>query len=84
MIYQINLSSDAQRSLERMISSLRIRIERALESLEQNPFGGKKLHGEYKNCYSIRIWPYRVLYEIYKKHLIVNVIRIAHRKDVYR
>jgi len=56
----------------------------ALKDLESKPFQGKKLEDKLKNKYSVRIGVYRILYEIYKKELIILVISVGHRKDIYR
>jgi len=51
----------------------------AFEKLSLDPFIGKKLSGEFEGHYSVRVWPYRVVYKIYKNELLVLVIRIGHR-----
>lgn len=56
----------------------------ALMRLSRDPFVGKKLDGEYKGYWSIRVWPHRIVYQIFKNELIVYVVKIKHRKDVYR
>ena len=61
-----------------------IRIRTTLAALQFNPYIGKKLEGRYKNDYSIRVWPYRIIYTIKKKKLIVEVIEIEHRGGAYR
>ncbi len=59
------------------------RILQAKSKLEQNPLAGKKLTGKLEGQYSLRIWPYRIVYFInQEKDLIITDIR--HRKDVYR
>jgi mRNA interferase RelE/StbE len=59
-------------------------VARVLVSLKENPFSGKKLAGEFEDFYSVRVWPYRVIYTIVKKELVVLVVDIAHRKEAYR
>ncbi|MEX1112424.1 MAG: type II toxin-antitoxin system RelE/ParE family toxin [Candidatus Andersenbacteria bacterium] len=56
------------------------RLQAALESLQQDPQRGKHLGGRLKQHRSIRVWPYRILYKLEKKRLIVYVIRISHRQ----
>ena len=59
------------------------RIRDARSKLEQNPLAGKKLVGKLVGQYSLRIWPYRIVYFINdEKDIIITDIR--HRKDVYR
>lgn len=53
--------------------------------LGENPYppGTTKLSGS-ENAFRIRVGDYRILYEVFEEVLIVEVIRVAHRKDVYR
>ncbi|MEK7137370.1 MAG: type II toxin-antitoxin system RelE/ParE family toxin [Patescibacteria group bacterium] len=60
------------------------RILQALVSLETDPFRGKKLQGEFEGAWAIRVWPYRIIYTIEKELVTVTVVKIGHRKDVYR
>lgn len=50
---------------------------------DPRPTGVVKLAGD-DNLWRIRIGNYRVVYEIYDDQLIVLVLRVAHRKDIYR
>lgn len=60
------------------------RVARALDDLERDPFQGKSLRGELKKRYSYRVGSYRILYLIQHHRLVVIVIDIGHRRDVYR
>jgi len=82
-MYQIILSGKAKKSLKKIDPQDKPRILTALVRLRQNPFLGKKLSGEYKDCYSLRVWPYRIVYKIHKKRLLVLVVNIGHRGSVY-
>jgi mRNA interferase RelE/StbE len=62
---------------------MRPRVLQALEALASDPLLGKPLVGELKGLRSYRVWPYRILYEIRKRELIVLVVRIGHRQGVY-
>jgi mRNA interferase RelE/StbE len=75
----------ARRSLNRLPAKLRERILRALIRLEADPFVGdvRKLSGQ-RDTWRLRIGDYRVIYEIEGDRLLVLVIRIGHRRDVYR
>ncbi len=84
MSYLLVIEGKAKKELSKVPREYQQRIRLVLRSVASNPFEGKKLEGELKGKYSIRVWPYRIIYEIYEKHLIVSVIHIGHRKDVYR
>lgn len=83
-MFHLELSARFQKDFEKFNERWRGRIIRRLEVLKIDPFCGKKLHGDLSNIYAIRLWTYRILYSIEKKKLIVLVLSIGHRKDIYR
>ncbi|MEH2388914.1 MAG: type II toxin-antitoxin system RelE/ParE family toxin [Nostoc sp.] len=52
-------------------------------AIEPRPIGVKKLAGE-ESLYRIRVGGYRVIYQIFDNILLVNVIKVKHRREVYR
>lgn len=70
-----------------MPSKFKDRVSDALGLLEINPYSEllqvKKLKGE-ENLYRTRIGDYRIVYEVQKREVQVIVIKIGHRKEVYR
>ena len=60
------------------------RVEAAIDALASNPCppGCIKLHGEER--WHIRVGVYRIIYTIEDDRLIVTVVRVQHRRDVYR
>ncbi len=62
-----------------------VRVVAAIRELADNPYpqGVKKLAG-FDRTFRIRVGDYRVLYDIYENRLVIEIIRIRHRKDVYR
>lgn len=81
--YQVKLSRGAEKQLERIDQRYREKVEVVLELLADNPYRGKKLGGQYAGHYSIKVWPYRIVYTIKQKELWIVVVRIAHRQGVY-
>lgn len=59
------------------------KVYRKLSLLEENPFSGKKLGGELKGFYSLKAWPYRIIYFI-KRNGEVWVVHIPHRQGAYK
>lgn len=84
MSYSLFFKNTAAKSLKKLSKKDRQKVARVLVSLKENPFSGKKLAGEFEGFYSVRVWPYRVIYTIVKKELVVLVVDIAHRKEAYR
>ncbi|MEK7218735.1 MAG: type II toxin-antitoxin system RelE/ParE family toxin, partial [Patescibacteria group bacterium] len=73
-----------QKEAQQLTKKDRKRIAEAIRSLRSNPFQGKKLQGEHEGEWSIRVWPYRIIYTIEKAIVTVIVLRIGHRREVYR
>jgi len=84
-IYQIEWKKSALRELKRIDREFIPRIVAAVESLsiQSLPPGVRKLQGSLQT-YRIRVGNYRVIYKLYESRLIVEVVRVRHRKDVYR
>lgn len=85
MPYQVNLSRPAERQLARLERPAQERIGAALDRLAANPrpHGCTKLKG-LDEAYRIRVGDYRVVYSIQHRVMTVLVIRIGHRREVYR
>jgi len=86
-MYNIEISPDAGKFLSRLEKSNRNicqRLIRAIDTLKTNPFIGKKLLGELESFRSLRVGEFRVLYLIIEKRVLVQVVKIAHRREVYR
>jgi len=83
--YRVEIKPQAEKALLRIPNPYRRRIANTIDSLAQTPrpAGCTKLTGE-DNAYRVRVGDYRIVYEIVDKVLIVYIIRIAHRRDVYR
>ena len=83
-MYEIELSSAAVHDYRRIPDSEVEKINRAIDQLETipRPAGYKKLQG--RNAYRVRAGNYRIIYEIKDRELIILVIRIRHRSDVYK
>ena len=83
MKYAVTLSRQAIKELETINEPFYSRIKEAILNLAGNPrpAGCKKLTG--RDGWRIRIGHYRVIYEIFDTELVVDVIAVGHRKDVY-
>lgn len=83
--YSIRFVESAARSLKKLPAGPRVRIAARIEALADNPYppGTRKMAGE-ERAYRIRIGDYRVVYDVLEDAIVVLVLRIGHRKDVYR
>jgi mRNA interferase RelE/StbE len=85
MKYQIQITPAAQKAIQKLTATARGRVQDAIEKLadQPRPPGVKKLHG-LENTYRIRVGSFRVVYQIFDANLIVLVIDVGDRKDIYR
>jgi len=85
LAYRIEFTPKAQRDFKALDGSIRGRIARRIDSLAENPFpsGIKKIEGE-DELYRLRVGDYRVLYQVQGKVLLVLIVGMGHRRDVYR
>lgn len=84
MSFAIQIKRNAQKALAKIPSPYQKNIIDAIYRLADSPFpaGCKKLTG--KEAWRIRIGYYRVIYEINDNQLLIFVIEIGHRKEIYR
>ena len=82
--YSVVITRSAARELEGVPTKDRQRIVRRIAGLADNPrpVGAERLSGDDK--YRIRQGDYRILYEIEDAQLVVAVVRIGNRREVYR
>lgn len=83
--YEVFISRVAWKNLMQFGEDQQFRFFDAIEALEMNPRpnGCVKLAGD-ENLYRIRVGKYRIVYEIHDLILVVTVIKVRHRRDVYR
>jgi len=84
VLYSLRIKQSAFKELRRLDKKERVRIIAAIDQLAENPHIGKLLKGEFTGLRRIRSGNYRVIYEIKEGELLVLVLRIAHRKEIYR
>jgi len=82
--YVVQLSNRSQKDLDKLDSTVRMRIVKALKRLESDPRIGFSLLGPLTGKWKLRVGAYRVIYTIEDDKLMVLVITVAHRREVYR
>ncbi len=84
MIYEIKIKKSAQKSLAKIRRDYQENIINTIRGLSNNPRpeGCKKLSG--RDAWRIRIGQYRTIYEIYDSELLIMVVKIGHRREVYK
>ncbi len=84
MPYSPKIKRSALKEIQALPKPERLRIVEAIDRLPENPHVGKLLKGDFSGLRRIRVGVYRIVYEINEGQILVLVLRVAHRKDVYR
>ncbi len=84
MVYSISIKQSALKALQKIDHPQRVRLIEAIDKLKINPNAGSVLKGEFSGLRRIRIGDYRIVYEVQNQQLIILVVRIAHRREVYK
>ena len=84
-VYKILLANSARKDLDKLRGKLWQRIRESISELSITPrlHGCTKLRGG-ENLYRLQISDYRVLYDIDDDNQSITVLRVKHRRDVYR
>jgi mRNA interferase RelE/StbE len=83
--YRVELAGRATRALAGLPRRDQQRIRAAIDLLagQPRPPGATKLAGEAR-AYRVRVGDYRVIYEVFDGRLVIQVVRIGHRRDIYK
>jgi len=86
-LYKVLFQKSAFKEYKKLPKKVQVKIDESLEILSVNPLSEilrfKKIRGR-ENHYRIRIGDYRLIYSPQNEQLIVRVIRVGNRKDVYK
>jgi mRNA interferase RelE/StbE len=82
--YSIEWKRSATQELKRLPRAAVGRILKAVEQLSTEPYpsGVRKLVGS-EHTYRIRVGDYRIIYSVMASALLIEIIRVGHRRDVY-
>ena len=85
MIYKLLFDDKVTKDLKKIDKAWQKKILKKIKTtLIDNPKSGKKLIGNLSLYYRIRVGDYRVIYEVKDDEIIVLVVKIKHRKDIYK
>lgn len=84
MNYSVRIKRSAARELARVPKPDRQRLIQEIDGLAAQPLAGVALKGGLRGLRRIRVGNYRIVYEVRSNALVVLVVRIGHRRGVYR
>lgn len=79
---KIEYKPQAVKQIKKLPLSEKKKVVRKLELLSEDPQAGKKLKGEFEGLYSLRAWPYRIIYKPTKTKL--TIYTVTHRQSAYK
>lgn len=84
-IYRIEVSATAEKQIRRLERADQLRVLRAVRDLAATPRprGSRKLRG-YDDVFRIRVGTFRILYSVEPERILVIILKVGHRKDIYR
>lgn len=85
MRFQIELTRAARRGVNSLPNNVLKRVDSCILDLAENPYpkGAKKLEGV-DGLWRVRVGDYRIIYRVEVERLVVLVVKVGHRRDVYR
>jgi len=83
--YRVEIARRAVKSIAKLPRKEQLRVRAAIDLLaeEPRPPGGVALAAE-ESVYRVRVGDYRILYEVIDARLVIQVVRVGHRRDIYR
>lgn len=83
--YDVRISRTAERQLARLDRAMQRRVSAAMLALasEPRPRGCRKLIG-YDDVFRLRVGRYRLLYSVSDDTVVIVILKVGHRRDVYR
>jgi mRNA interferase RelE/StbE len=84
-MFRVDFTSAAARQIRKLPPEQRRRIQEAIRALAEDPRPrtATKLVGE-ETAWRIRVANYRVIYDVFDDVLVVTVVAVGHRREVYR
>ena len=80
----VNYSKISLKQLKNLPEKNQIEILKKIEKLKNDPYIGKKLKGPLKNFRSLKVWPYRIIYQYSDSDKVIFINVIQHRQSVYK
>ena len=84
MTFHVEFTPAARRDLAKLPRDALRRVDALILALAENPYppGAKKLQGS--DYFRVRAGDYRIIYTVEHRRLVILVIRVGHRRDIYR
>lgn len=82
--YEVEFKSSALKELKKLPKRISIRIFNAIDKLSINPRAGNTRPMVGSMSWRLRVGDYRIVYDINDKKIVILIIKVGHRKDIYK
>ncbi|MBN2097819.1 MAG: type II toxin-antitoxin system RelE/ParE family toxin [Candidatus Omnitrophica bacterium] len=83
-MYKIFYTKEAKDQIDKYDKKLKAQLKKTIEKIAGNPSAGKRLMHELTGLQSYRTGNYRIIYRTYQQQILILVLAIGHRKDIYK
>lgn len=83
-MYEIIFDKSAAKFFKKLDKNLQERIGKKIGLLKNNPMLGESLIGNLSGLRRLRVGDYRIIYKIKNEQLIILILDIGHRKNIYQ
>ena len=86
MVYRVSIDKAAEKDIDRLPKNIRKMVLEEIKELAKDPRKprAEPLEGKLKPYWKTRVGDYRIAYEIQDDRVIVYVVRVLNRKEIYR
>ncbi|MFT4532207.1 MAG: mRNA interferase RelE/StbE [Candidatus Saccharimonadales bacterium] len=84
MIYEVKFVTSALKESAKLPVDTRLRVDKAILRLSENPRQGNVRPMVGTKSWRLRVGHYRVIYDIHDKKIVILILRVGHRKNVYK
>ena len=81
---KVIVPKEVEKHFRKLPRHVQIKVNDALERLIKNPISGTKLGGKLENILKYRVGDYRIIYQFEKKEKLIYILKVEHRRGVYK
>lgn len=83
MTYRILFTEEAADRIRKLDKAVKERVRKAILRISEHPELGKRLTGILSDRWSYRVGDWRILYKVRKTEVVILILTVGHRRDVY-
>ena len=80
----VQYSATAVKRIKKLPREKQVKLLQMVHLLKRNPHAGKQLKGEFAPFRSLRMWPYRIMYQYFSDKKCIFINTVEHRQGVYK